>query len=332
MTTHSKPVIRGSKTAFTLVELLVVITIIGILIGLLLPAVQSAREAARRLQCQNNLKQMGLAFLNHEHTHGYFPTGGWGCQWVGDPDRGFNMKQPGGWAYNILPYAEQQALWSLGTGLSGTEKASKLAQCVGTPLSFQNCPSRRRAVAYPNRTEYRLSVTTSLAPVAGRSDYAANMGSTNYWGGGSPGSYSAGDDLSEQQWLDTYQSKNAYNGVVYRRSEVTTAMVRDGLSNTYMVGEKYLMPEYYTTGTGGNDDQTMYVGHDQDVLRGSYWAPLQDRSGVLGSYTFGSAHSGAFNMAMCDGSVRPISYSINSQTHLALGARASGEVIDMSGF
>ena len=75
----------------------------------------------------------------------------------------------------------------------------------------------------------------------------------------------------------------------------------------------------------------MCAGHDQDVLRGSYWVPLQDRSGVLGSCTFGSAHSGAFNMAMCDGSDRPISYSINSQTHLALGARASGEVIDLSG-
>ncbi|MDY0166683.1 MAG: DUF1559 domain-containing protein [Thermoguttaceae bacterium] len=332
MKTCLKSRIQNSQSAFTLVELLVVITIIGILISLLLPAVQSAREAARRMQCQNNLKQMALAFHNHESTHGYFPTGGWGCQWVGDPDRGFNKRQPGGWAYNILPYMEQQALWSLGTGLSGTEKAEALAQCVTTPLSFQNCPTRRRSIAYPNKTAYRLSISTELAPVAGRSDYAANFGSTNYWGGSSPGSYNDADGLTEQKWLDDYQSGNTYNGIVYRRSEVTVAMVRDGLTNTYMVGEKYLMPDHYTTEQASNDDQAMYVGHDQDVLRGTYWIPMQDRPSVLGSYTFGSAHSGAFNMAMGDGSVRTISYAIDTSVHRALGNRASGEPIDQSRF
>ncbi len=232
----------------------------------------------------------------------------------------------------ILPYMEQQALWSLGAGLTGTAKAEKLAECIRTPLSFQNCPSRRRAMAYPNKTTYFLGVSVSLAPVAGRSDYAANMGSTSYWGGSSPTSYSAGDALSEQEWLDKYQSGNMYNGIVYRRSEIPVAVVRDGLSNTYMIGEKYLMPDHYTTGHAGNDDQAMYVGHDQDVLRSTLWQPLQDRLGVSGYYTFGSAHSGAFNMAMCDGSVRPISYAIDSKTHLALGARADGQVIDQSGF
>ena len=318
-----------AKSAFTLVELLVVITIIGILIGLLLPAVQAAREAARRLQCQNNLKQIGLAFLNHEHTHGFFPTGGWGYSWVGDPDRGFDQKQAGGWAYNILPFIEQQALWSAGAGLSDSDKATEVSQRIATPVSCYNCPSRRRAMAYPNSNTYRISDSAS---VVARSDYAANLGSAGYWGGGSPGSYSSGDALSEQQWIDSYQSGNTYDGVTYRRSMVDAAMIRDGMSNTYMVGEKYLMPEHYTTGGVGNDDQCLYSGHDQDGLVGTWLTPTQDRLQYLTAQRFGSAHSGGFNVALCDGSVRSVSYSIDAATHKALGARASGQVIDQSGF
>ncbi len=133
------------QVGFTLVELLVVITIIGILIALLLPAVQAAREAARRAQCSNNLKQMALACLAHEQANGFLPTGGWDWQWAGDPDRGFSRKQPGGWHFNILPFMGLDNLHDMSLGMN----YAAAVHTAETPVNTFICPTRRTAVGYP---------------------------------------------------------------------------------------------------------------------------------------------------------------------------------------
>ena len=108
----------GDRQAFTLVELLVVIAIMGILIARVLPAVQMAYESARRNQCINNLKQMSLAAMNHESAKKFYPSGGWGNNWQGDPDAGFGRHQPGGWAYSCMTFMEAGPLLEQAAGMN----------------------------------------------------------------------------------------------------------------------------------------------------------------------------------------------------------------------
>ncbi len=335
------------RIGFTLVELLVVITIIGILISLLLPAVQSAREAARRLQCTNNLKQMALAALNHEASVGYFPTNGWGYLWIGDPDRGTDWRQPGGWMFNILPYMEQTATYMAGSDGKPSEVTDKQRAggriMLRTPLGGFHCPSRRRATLYPAGTGYphfRAPNHADGTEVVAHSDYACNGGSVVQHGGwpgagGGPTSLKEVDDApATAQAIFAGIGANV-TGIFHAGSMIPMAAIRDGSSNTYLFGEKYLFPDDYHTGNGMGDNENMYMGDNGDIIRWTNVAPRQDHPGYeMGghSYPFGSAHSGGVNMALCDGSVRSISYSIEAETHRRLGHRADSLPIDASKF
>jgi prepilin-type N-terminal cleavage/methylation domain-containing protein/prepilin-type processing-associated H-X9-DG protein len=346
---------RASRKArgFTLVELLVVITIIGILMGLLLPAVQAAREAARNNTCQNNLKQLGLAALGHEQAQGAFPTGGWGDQWVGDPDAGYGINQPGGWIYNILPYMDQKNLHDLGMGLAQGNKVTAAGTMVSTPLAILYCPTRRQGTGYQCTKTFKTGTGTgSVTPVApgtvGRSDYAANGGVSTSVNNGGP----SASPPTNYTWPNVTNTganaTNASSGICYVRSTIKTAHITDGPSNTYLLGEKFLNPDNYSSGTDAGDDECAMVGWADDLCRTCYYtttmtaannySPRQDISFPAGAtaYTFssnmifGSPHSAGCNFVFCDGSVHNISFSIDPLTHSLLGNRADGLPIDDS--
>ncbi len=329
---------RLGVDGFTLVELLVVITIIGILIALLLPAVQGARESGRRAQCMNNLKQLGLAALHHEQAQGHLPSGGWGYYWVGDPDRGFGPGQPGGWIYNLLPYIEQEALRNLGAGRSQSEKLAAAATVVMTPLQMLNCPSRRRPALYPSSTP------RNSAPISGaaKTDYAINTGSDPYsfeWSG--PGSLSdlAAIDAGTYTAWPTAATIVNRNGVCFFQSQIQMAHIKDGASNTILIGEKFMNTDRYYDSAEGGDNESMYCGPNVDNYRLTYYnpsnpaaseVPTRDRPGATLPWRFGGPHPAGCNMVFCDGSVRMISFSVDPLTFSYLGNRKDGQPIDES--
>jgi len=352
---HRPLAISRWRRAFTLVELLVVIAIIGVLVALLLPAVQAAREAARRNQCSNHLKQLGLGTLNLESSSGALPSGGWGYNWTGDPDSGAGEKQPGGWGFGILQYMEAGSQFSIGKGLTPAQKRIALTQQLSTPVPTFYCPSRR-----PAATSYGGAVTVENAnrppgDMFCKTDYAANGGSNspnesgtgvvNWYQGPTFACLGKYPDANSCKF-EQYSAENIgryFNGVIVPRFPIELRQIEDGTSNTILYAEKYLSSLYYDNDYGYTldscaDNNPAYNGYDWDNVRwtktgvpakaGPYIPKQDNKTDDIGcSERFGSAHAGVFNAVYCDGSVHAISYDVDGVEYQLLGMRSDGGAI-----
>lgn len=310
---------RQRRAGFTLVELLVVVAIIGVLIALLLPAVQAARESARRTQCANNLKQIGLACQSHAETYGAFPTGGsgyWATRtWLGGAPATYSS-QTWSWGYQILPFIEQTNIH--------VNPSDDVVASIPIPAYF--CPSRRPPTAL--KDGYWASWVTTFRAQA---DYAGNAGSSS---GGNDGGGVYGDGR---------------DGVVVKQGAVAAVRLRDitdGLSNTLLIGEKRVNVSFCETDQQPDDNDGYVGGFQDDVVRwgaaATQWGPLVPAPDVTGLaytwqtfqpcvYQFGSSHPAVAQFAVCDGSVQLIRFGIDPTVFQRLAVRNDGQVAQVSG-
>jgi prepilin-type N-terminal cleavage/methylation domain-containing protein len=300
------------RRAFTLIELLVVIAIIGILIALLLPAVQSAREAARRMQCSNNLKQLGLALHSYHTSFNVFPPGG------------YKTGNQLSWHARILPYIEQMPLY---------EKIDwedtyphNVDRMYNDAVSLFWCPSTseraRRGVWISSHRNGEFSYTQHYNGVAGPVGTNPQTGEPypHITGAQHDSSCSGGSD--RRGW--------ALGGILYTDSKTRVADVRDGTSNTLAIGERNVGETSWLAGdsnrVGWPCDAAAFKNFEFEI---NYCLGEPGDGGVCNwsnSRPFSSMHPGGADFALGDGSVRFLSETTPLTVLHALASRAGGEL------
>ena len=283
------------KTAFTLVELLVVIAIIGILIALLLPAVQAAREAARRMQCANNLKQIGLAAHTFHQAERQLP-----------PARYYDTSLT--WAALLLPYLEEGAQFKMFD--TDARYYDQDPDALKYAPSTYYCPSRRGHMLSVQGDDLDWQGTTNLPGAL--CDYSGNAGDINNSGSGAYGEANSCDGVFLRANI-----KRDSNGEIVRWSHVGFVDIRDGLTSTVLIAERHVHRNYfgrfYVPETGYQpSDNSIYNGDRGAyiIFGGPGWGPARGAKDEV-NLRLGSYHPGIVNVVLCDGSVRSLSVSIN---------------------
>ena len=269
---------------FTLIELLVTIGILALLIALLLPAVQNARETARINQCKGNVRQIALGCLNHAEVNGYLPSLGTNYKYTCNPDQGACKGQQGGWPCSLLPYIEQMPLFQLGAGTTGAARTAANAQRALTIVPLLVCPNRGSGLN-------KFVPTTNYT--------------TNRWTGTL---FFARSDYAASQAMGLYPSQ-----------------VTDGIANVFLCGERYLEPSQYSEPTVNLDcNQDGWTdGNNVETVSTTPYELQMETPGIATCGIFGGPHN-VHVMAMCDGGVRSISYTIDPVVFNYLGVVNNG--------